>query len=207
MIIQDSTAIEAVNSGIDTPDAFYFKSKLIATSKWIRTDGWRGYTAIVPEPGFKEVDSDWMTGNWDDAPSGHSETEVETKLKELEKQYGLVYIIFAPTSNVFSTSYCVIVKDPETPERKGKTVAHKTKLFTEEDGSYIVQYHATEVFKYDAKAKTYTLNSGGWKTKTTKERINQYLAPGFISQKNFEWTVHFNGDSIPFEDGMVIKTL
>jgi signal peptidase I len=206
MIEYNNTAIEAVNSGTDTPDAFYLRSTLVATSKWISTDGWRGYTKIVPEPGFKEVEASWLTGDWSDAPAGHSESEVEAKIEALEAEYGDVVVIFAPTSNVFSTSYAVIVRDKSTPLAKGKNVGHKTKLFEEADGSWRVKYHATDVISFNAKDQSYTLNSGGWLTKTTKERINQYL-PGdsYISQKNFEWTVHYEGESIPFEDGMVLN--
>lgn len=112
MIYQNTTAIDAVNNGVDTPDDFYHKSTLIATSKYIATDGWRGYTKIIPEAGYKELDSDWVTGDWDDAPAGNSSSDVDSKLKELEKQYGDIHVIFTPTSNVFSTSYAVIVKGP-----------------------------------------------------------------------------------------------
>lgn len=204
MIYHNTTAIDAVNSGTDTPDAFYHKSTLIATSKYIATDGWRGYTKIVPEQGYKEIEADWVTGDWDDAPSGNSSSEVEAKIAELEKQHGNIWVIYAPTSNVFSTSYAVLVKDG-TPTVKGKTVGHKTKQFTEADGSWRVQYHATNVISFDGK-NTYTLNSGGWLTKTTKERINQYLPSGYwISQKNYKWTLHApNEDGREFEDGIQV---
>jgi hypothetical protein len=46
MIYYDTTAIDAVNNGTDTPDAFYHKSTLIAVSEYVHTDGWRGYTKI-----------------------------------------------------------------------------------------------------------------------------------------------------------------
>jgi hypothetical protein len=45
------------------------------------------------------------------------------------------------------------------------------------------------------------LNSGGYRTHTTKKRINQY-SPVRIYQKNFEW---FLADGTEFEDNMVIS--
>jgi hypothetical protein len=209
MIYQNTTAIEAVNNGADTPDAFYHKSTLIATSKYVATDGWRGYQEVTPEPGYKEIDADWLTGDWDDAPAGHSESEVDAKTKALEREHGDIWLIFTPTSNVFSTSYSVIVRDKSTPAKpvnKGKLIAGKTRKFTEDDGSWRVRYHATDVVIYDAnKQPHYTLNSGGWLTKTTKERINTALPSGYwISQKNFKWTVHTPAGDREFVDGMEV---
>jgi hypothetical protein len=61
MIYYDTTAIDAVNNGTDTPDAFYHKSTLIAVSEYVHTDGWRGYTKIKPVQGYKRLD-DWRLG-------------------------------------------------------------------------------------------------------------------------------------------------
>lgn len=51
------------------------------------------------------------------------------------------------------------------------------------------------------------LDSGGWLTKTTKDRINKYLPDGcYISQKNHKWYLHQQGeDTRDFEDGMHLK--
>ena len=197
----DNTAIEAVNNDWDTPDAFYHKTKLIATSKYISTSGWRGYYQLIAEPGYKIIEDDWVTGNWSDAPEGNSESDVKAKIDKLEKQYGDVYIIFLPTSNVFSTSYYILVRDKTTPELKGKTVGHKTKLFTEPDGSYRVRYHATDVVRYDAKTGIYTLNNGGWVTKTTHRRMNEYLPSGsWVHAKNYKTVVEGNNSKVIIEN-------
>lgn len=205
MIYRNYTAIEAVNNGTDTPDAFYHKSTLIAVSKWINTDGWRGYTKIVPEPGYKEITADWVTDDWDDAPEGNSSSDVVKKIEALENEHGDIWVIFAPTSNVFSTAYSVLVRDPDVQPLKGKTIAHKTKLFTDGD-NWRVRYHATDVISYNAhKQPHFTLNSGGWLSKTTKERINAHLPAGYyVTQKNFEWTVHTPAGPREFVDGMEV---
>ena len=51
------------------------------------------------------------------------------------------------------------------------------------------------------------LMDGGWQSVTTKSRLNAILAehglPGeCVFQKNFEWFVNMNGDTIPFFSGM-----
>lgn len=207
MITYIDDAIKAINNGLQEPDAFYAKTKLIATSKWHSTDGQRGYSRLTPEQGYKIVKSSWLTGNWSDAPYGHSETEVKSEIEKLEKEYGNVYVIFTTTSNVFSTSYDVIIRnsEPLNKETQGKAVGHKTKLFENAD-SWRVRYHATDVISYNAKTNEYTLDSGGWDTNTTKKRINAYLPTGYyITQRKFEWYLQTPAGEIKFVDNMKIK--
>lgn len=208
MIHRNTTAIEAVNNGTDTPDAFYHKSLLMATSKWHSTDAWRGYNELTAEPGWKLLDSDWLTGNWDDAPAGHSENEQEARLAKLEAEHRELWVIYTPTSNVFSTSIDVLVRDPDhvpSPALRGKIVAHKTRRFELPNGGWRVRYHATDVIAYDG-AGVYTLNSGGWLTTTTKKRINEYLPSGYwISQKQFAWTLNTPTGPLEFNDNMKVE--
>ena len=204
MIYHNTTAIEAVNTGKPTPDAFYHKSTLIATSKWVSTDAWRGYTDIIPVQGYKRVADDWVTGDWSDAPSGNSESEVEAKIKELEKQYGDVDVIFAPTSNVFSTSYAVIVKDPDATPLRGRTIAHKTRRFETADG-WRIQYHATDVVTYSNKTGKYKLDTGGWNTMTTSKRMTDALPSGFyVYRKNWVMYVHTPDGDLELKDGLEV---
>jgi hypothetical protein len=70
------------------------------------------------------------------------------------------------------------------------------------NGSVGIMLHSTYVVKIHEN-NTYTLNSGGWQTLTTKDRINQY-SPRRVYQRNFEWFVNINGEEFPFIDGMVV---
>jgi hypothetical protein len=70
------------------------------------------------------------------------------------------------------------------------------------DGSVGIMLHSTYVVKIHADG-TYTLNSGGWQTLTTKDRINQY-SPRRVYQRNFHWFIDINNKSYPFMDGMVV---
>ena len=51
------------------------------------------------------------------------------------------------------------------------------------------------------------LFDGGWRTATTKSRLNAILSehgcPGeYVFQKNFQWFVNYEGGPIPFFSGM-----
>jgi hypothetical protein len=70
------------------------------------------------------------------------------------------------------------------------------------DGSVGIMLHSTYVVKIHPD-NTHTLNSGGWQTLTTKDRINQY-SPIRVYQRKFEWFVTINNKEYPFMDGMVV---
>jgi len=83
---------------------------------------------------------------------------------------------------------------------------HKTTIHTDAGYTNLV-YHSTAVVKWSP--ELVILNSGGWRTVTTKLRMNQasnqYGLGYSVYQKNFEWFVDFNGHTIPFEDGMILE--
>jgi hypothetical protein len=87
-------------------------------------------------------------------------------------------------------------------------VANNTYMTREADGTIRYRLHSTDVVIHHPDG-TFTLNSGGWHTVTTKERINRY-APCRVYQQAFEWFVvgrdaALNWDwdhPYPFEDGM-----
>ena len=87
----------------------------------------------------------------------------------------------------------------------GKTA---TKVFTNEEGEKCVKYHNTIVFKTNFEKNLIILNSGGWRTVTTKLRINQALNQFNLDygvfQKNYEWFVknYKNSEVVPFLDGI-----
>ena len=94
----------------------------------------------------------------------------------------------------------------KTGEKKAFKVANNTlKIMT--DTGYKIRLHNTDIL--ECKPNCIILNSGGWKTSTTKQRLNKYIPCHLgisVSQKDFEWYVKLaDGSSIPFEDGMEIK--
>ena len=66
------------------------------------------------------------------------------------------------------------------------------------DGGIGVRLHGTDVVVIHPD-NTYTLNSGGWQTVTTKARINEF-SPARVCQRNGVWYV----DGFPFVDGMKV---
>jgi len=86
----------------------------------------------------------------------------------------------------------------------GKTA---TTVVTGDDGVTRCTYHQTVVVAW-GNGKI-VLDSGGWKTATTKLRRNQcaneYWLPFSVYQKDYEWFVETGGKVLPFKDGMVIN--
>jgi hypothetical protein len=91
---------------------------------------------------------------------------------------------------------------------KGKTSASRRKIGNntyatiQPDGSVAIRLHSTDVVTIypDDAVK---VNSGGWRTSTTKDRINKY-SPVKVYQKNHQW---YFDDGSEFEDGMIFKVI
>jgi hypothetical protein len=98
------------------------------------------------------------------------------------------------------TEAVTLVRGKRNAERR--KVGNNTYAEILPDGSVGIMLHSTYVVKIHSD-NTYTLNSGGWQTSTTKDRINHY-SPRRIYQRKFEWFVEINGKEYPFMDGMVV---
>ena len=89
---------------------------------------------------------------------------------------------------------------------KNQVGSHKTNV-TMDNNVLMVAYHNTPVVKVTD--TEITLNTGGWYTATTKRRMNQASLSyglGFaVYQVNHSWYIDYKGDTIPFEDNIIIK--
>lgn len=83
--------------------------------------------------------------------------------------------------------------------RKERKIGNNTYAYIEYDGSVSIALHGTVVVRLFENGLV-RLNSGGWRTHTTKKRINKY-SPVRVYQKNYEW---FLRDGTPFEDKMLV---
>jgi hypothetical protein len=91
--------------------------------------------------------------------------------------------------------------------RKDRTMAQQDKIgkhattISRIDGRTFVTYHDTPVVTVDADG-TVTLNSGGWRSSTTKTRINQaasQLGLRFsVYQRDFQWFVSVDDVTSPY---------
>ncbi len=81
-----------------------------------------------------------------------------------------------------------------------------TKVYLDEN-YIIVKLYSTEIVKLNS--REVILNSGGWSTNTTKNRINQSLTENGINmsvyQDNRQWFIRYNNEDIEFVDGICIK--
>lgn len=80
---------------------------------------------------------------------------------------------------------------------RGKLLDHNTRL-VKRAGYYAVVFHVTEIVRIFPK-DVYELNSGGWHTMTTKERLNRFAPVSLYADKGL-W--YF--DSNVFEDGVKV---
>lgn len=74
-------------------------------------------------------------------------------------------------------------------------------------GQTVITYHKTKVVIFSD--SLILLQDGGWRTATTKRRMNQasnQFNLGYkVIQRDSTWFVEFGGETIPFSDGMVLN--
>jgi len=89
--------------------------------------------------------------------------------------------------------------------KNSRKLAHNTLVHRDRPGDAIrVRYHNTDVVTYHL-GGSIELNSGGYQTVTTKQRMNQLLPPGHgVYQHRHEWFVQTPNGSYPFEDGATL---
>ena len=82
------------------------------------------------------------------------------------------------------------------------------RIVQECDGSIGYYYHDTAVATVYPNGSV-ILNSGGWRTVTTRTAINQagnQSGLGFrVYQKNYAWFVTYRGATVPFRDYINLK--
>lgn len=98
--------------------------------------------------------------------------------------------------------------------RLDKIGTHKTSVYTDSDGAIHVKYHKTVVATRMPDGLI-VLDSGGWRTATTKVRINQALRSWgtglYVHQVKGEWYIgEHKGDGIhvrrcEFFDGVGVR--
>ena len=78
-----------------------------------------------------------------------------------------------------------------------------------DNGTTKVILYSTKIVEWNHNRDSIILNNGGWMTVTTKRRMNQVAEKfdlGFtVYQKDFEWYVVLNGQTLPFENGRELR--
>lgn len=102
----------------------------------------------------------------------------------------------------------------DKPER---TLAHNTRILALGNGTFGIQLHRTVIFTFwrepgDVtrdlpRSWSFSLNSGGYETVTTKQRMNALLPAGYrVFAEKFQWYVKTpDGQVVRFHDGITFE--
>ena len=83
----------------------------------------------------------------------------------------------------------------------GKPMANNTRLYDARLDSFALRLHDTDILHIHPDG--WEINSGGWRTVTTRQRLNDF-GPVGISQRDFVWYVGTPTGDVPFVDGMFV---
>lgn len=83
-----------------------------------------------------------------------------------------------------------------------KIIANNTVEYTTTDGRTVIRLHQTDIVTTMPNGDI-VLNTGGWQTVTTKERLNRY-APASIYSHNGVWIIRYAGQEYAYQDGLTI---
>ena len=89
-----------------------------------------------------------------------------------------------------------------------RLTSYKCTVATDANGATVVTCHNTVIVRFNA--TTVSLNSGGWRTRKTKDDMNraasQFNLPYRVHQSKGRWYVSLDlahaAGTVPFEDGM-----
>ena len=80
--------------------------------------------------------------------------------------------------------------------------------YNESTNCSTVVLHRTAIAVYDHNTQALKLNTGGWHSNTTKSRLNailqELIAGARVFQKNFDWYLRTNNQTVNFWDGMIL---
>jgi len=88
--------------------------------------------------------------------------------------------------------------------RDSKRLSANTRLEKIGDNSIAVRLHSTNVVMIHRDGR-YTLNSGGWRTVTTKRRMSQFTIFK-VFQRKHTWLVQMPEKDVEFFDGITLKS-
>lgn len=104
------------------------------------------------------------------------------------------------TGHLLTYENCKATMDTARNRDNGKPMANNTRLYDRGD-CFALQLHNTDIIRVFPDG--WVLNSGGWQTITTKQRLNDW-GPVGISQSNFVWYVGTPDGDRRFIDGIFV---
>ena len=83
----------------------------------------------------------------------------------------------------------------------GRKLAHNTYVEQDSDGSIGVRFHTTRILTFHPEG-SFTVNTGGYRSVTTKQRLNALLPSGYrIFSEQYAWKISTPEGTFDFEDG------
>lgn len=95
-----------------------------------------------------------------------------------------------------------MMADATSEAVKPRLVANNTVEYSLPNGDKVIRLHHTDIVTFKPSGAV-ILNSGGWQTVTTKDRLNRF-APVQVYSIRGIWHVSHNGNTVPFADGLEI---
>jgi hypothetical protein len=168
----------------------------------IETAELRGYELVknlfVDSSGLGADDEPALTGS-----------QFEREVTELLNEHGTLYA-FITDAGQFQVYVGLFKKTSGGVLKKIVGNAYTSSVYERTEGNrLIVRLYDTDIITIEDTCieKKYTVNSGGWRTRTTSKWINKYLPSALnVYQKDFEWFI-FNsstGKTIEFSDGLTV---
>jgi hypothetical protein len=82
----------------------------------------------------------------------------------------------------------------------GRKLAHKTYIEQGDEARIGVRFHSTRILTFHPEG-TFTVNTGGYRTVTTKQRLNALLPKGYrIYSERYVWMIGTPEGVFEFED-------
>ena len=85
--------------------------------------------------------------------------------------------------------------------KSSNKIGHNTFEVVYKDGTRAIRLFKTNVITFGT--DRYTLNTGGWETNITKDRINKHIPYGYVYQERKEWYVNTPSGVVDYFDGIV----
>lgn len=89
--------------------------------------------------------------------------------------------------------------------KESRKIGNNTFIEKLNDFEIGVKYHRTHIIKIDL-TDVITVNTNGWETNTTKDRLNQFLGCRNVGifQKKGIWYIAGQNETLPYVDGMQV---
>lgn len=91
---------------------------------------------------------------------------------------------------------------------RSRVIAPNTVEYQTPEGKRVIRLHQTDIIEFLHRNGDIRLNTGGWLTVTTKERLNRFLPGLSIYSIKGVWMISNAGqwdNGVPFYDGMILR--